>query len=224
METIALNRAWSAPSLVLALTAMPLGAETYSPHVDQTYPDDVYWGDTHLHTALSVDGYIFGNRLMPDDAYRFAKGEKVRAPGGEEVRLRRPLDFLMVSDHAENMGVIARIDAGDSALGETEAGKLTIKSLDYPVSLSDALRADTPDPLNAFNAAALRAIKANQGLGAGLGGADFGIDRAFSAHRLGSGRRQRGAAQRSGNVHDFCRLRVDGQQATGMSSSGTDPN
>ena len=44
------------------------------PNVGQAYPDSVYWGDTHVHTALSVDGYIFGNRLMPDDAYRFRQG------------------------------------------------------------------------------------------------------------------------------------------------------
>ena len=182
MVTIASRRAWNAGSLVLALAAMPLGAfaaEPYSPHVGQAYPDSVYWGDTHVHTALSVDGYIFGNRLMPDDAYRFAKGEKVRAAGGEEVRLRRPLDFLMVSDHAENMGVIARIDGGDETLAETEAGKLTLKSLDYPVSLEEALNADTDEPLNAFNAATLRAIKVNQGLGEGLGFADYGTDEHF---------------------------------------------
>ena len=182
METTAWNRAWTARSLVLALAAMPLSAfaaEPYSPHVDQAYPDNVYWGDTHVHTALSVDGYILGNRLMPDDAYRFAKGEKVRAAGGGDVRLRRPLDFLMVSDHAENMGVIARIDSGDKTLAETEAGKLTLKSLDYPVSLAEALDADTPDPLNAFNAATLRAIKVNQGLGEGLGSADYGTDERF---------------------------------------------
>lgn len=168
--------------LVLALTAMPLGAfaaEPYSPHVGESYPDNVYWGDTHVHTALSVDGYIFGNRLMPDDAYRFAKGEKIRAAGGGEVRLRRPLDFFMVSDHAENMGVIARVDSGDESLSKTEAGKLTVQSLNYSVSLVEALNADTEDSLNSFNAATLRAIKANQGLGVGLGGADFGIDEGF---------------------------------------------
>ncbi|MDE0450908.1 MAG: DUF3604 domain-containing protein [Gammaproteobacteria bacterium] len=182
MENAAFERAWHARLLVLALTAIPLSAfaaEPYSPQVGQSYPDNVYWGDTHVHTALSVDGYILGNRLMPDDAYRFAKGEKVRAAGGGDVRLRRPLDFLMVSDHAENMGVIARIDSGDKTLAETEAGKLTLKSLDYPVSLAEALDADTPDPLNAFNAATLRAIKVNQGLGEGLGSADYGTDERF---------------------------------------------
>ena len=182
METITWNRVWNALPLVFALTAMPLSAfaaESYSPHVGQTYPTNVYWGDTHVHTALSADAYLFGTRLMPDDAYRFAKGEKIRAAGGGEVRLHRPLDFLVVLDHAENLGVVARIDAGDESLLETQAGELTVQSLDYPVSLVEALNADTDDLLNSFNAAALTAIKVNQGLGQGLGHADYGIDKRF---------------------------------------------
>ena len=50
-----------------------------------------------------------GALVTPDQAYRFAKGGTIRATGGDEVRLRRPLDFLMVSDHAENMGVLPRL-------------------------------------------------------------------------------------------------------------------
>ena len=169
--------------LVLALSAMTLSAfaeDSYSPHVEGSHTTNVYWGDTHVHTALSSDAYIFGTRLTPDDAYRFAKGQKIRAASGEEVRLRRPLDFLMVSDHAENMGVIARIAAGDEALLATEAGKRTAEALNYPVSLVEALNADTDDLLNAFNAATLMAIKADQGPAKGLGHADYGIDEQLS--------------------------------------------
>ena len=168
--------------LVLALSAMALSAfaqESYSPHVDRSRTTNVYWGDTHVHTALSSDAFIFGTRLMPDEAYRFAKGEKIRAASGEEVRLGRPLDFLMVADHAENMGVIARIAAGDRALLATEAGTRTAEALNYPVSLVEALDADTDDLLNAFNAATLTAIKADQGPAKGLGHADYGIGRRF---------------------------------------------
>ena len=174
-----MKEAW----LVLGLSTMALSAfaeESYSPHVDRSHTTQVYWGDTHVHTALSSDAFIFGTRLTPDDAYRFAKGEKIRAASGEEVRLRRPLDFLMVADHAENMGVIARIAAGDEALLETEAGKRTAEALNYPVSLVEALNADTDDLLNAFNAATLMAIKADQGSAKGLGHADYGTDARFS--------------------------------------------
>ena len=167
-------------SLVLAFSAF--AEESYSPHTDPSHATDVYWGDTHVHTALSSDAFIFGTRLTPDDAYRFAKGEKIRATSGDEVRLRRPLDFLMVADHAENMGVIGRIDAGDEALLQTDAGKRTAEALNYPVSLVEALNADTDDLLNAFNAATLTAIKADKGSAKGLGHADYGIDAPF--HRL----------------------------------------
>ena len=82
------------------------GGANYSPPSNQSYPTNVYWGDTHLHTNMSVDANGMGNRaLSPDDAYRFAKGESVRAHNGELVRLRRPLDFLVVNDHAVNLGV-----------------------------------------------------------------------------------------------------------------------
>ncbi|MDE0421270.1 MAG: DUF3604 domain-containing protein [Gammaproteobacteria bacterium] len=178
-----MNETWNAPTLVLGLSAMALLAfaeESYSPHVDGSDTTNVYWGDTHVHTALSSDAFVFGTRLTPDDAYRFAKGETVRAASGEEVRLRRPLDFLMVSDHAENMGVIARVAAGDEALLATAAGKRTAAALNYPVSLLEALNADTEDLLNAFNAATLMAIKADQGLGKGLGHAGYGTDARFS--------------------------------------------
>ena len=183
MKITTANAGGKAMLLVLALAALPLSAlaeEPYSPYVDQSYPSNVYWGDTHVHTALSSDAFLFGVRLLPDDAYRFAKGEKVRATGGDEVRLRRPLDFLMVADHAENLGVVGRIDAGDKSLLETEAGKRTAQALDYPVSLAEALNAETDDLLNAYNSATLRAIKADKGPAKGLGHADYGIDKRFA--------------------------------------------
>ena len=182
METIMRNRKLNALSLILTLAAVPFNTfaeKSYSPHADQSYPTNVYWGDTHLHTALSSDAYIFGARLTPDDAYRFAKGETVTATSGQEVRLHRPLDFLMVSDHAENMGVVARIDAGDKALLTTNAGKRTAKALDYDVSLIEALNADTDELLNNFNSATMIAIKADSGASKGLGGANYGIDIPF---------------------------------------------
>lgn len=67
-------------------------------------PERVYWGDTHLHTSNSVDAFGFGNRLDPEAALRFAKGEKVTSSTGLEAQLERPLDFLVISDHAEGLG------------------------------------------------------------------------------------------------------------------------
>jgi hypothetical protein len=63
------------------------------------------WGDTHLHTSWSVDAFSMGNQLAdPDTAYRYAKGEPVLHPRlGTRIRIDRPLDFLVVADHAENL-------------------------------------------------------------------------------------------------------------------------
>ncbi len=65
----------------------------------------------HLHTYLSGDTYTLGTIITPDQDYRFAKGETIRATGGDDVRIRRPLDFLMVVDHAENLGMLPALVA-----------------------------------------------------------------------------------------------------------------
>ncbi|MGB1069639.1 MAG: DUF3604 domain-containing protein, partial [Henriciella sp.] len=62
---------------------------------------NVYFGELHIHTDQSFDSYIFGNRLTPDQAYQFAKGEPVLSPVGQAVQLAVPLDFTAVTDHAE---------------------------------------------------------------------------------------------------------------------------
>ena len=67
-------------------------------------PEQVFWGDTHLHTGNSVDAFGFGNRLAPEDALRFARGEEVTSSTGIKAKLDRPLDFLVVTDHAEGLG------------------------------------------------------------------------------------------------------------------------
>ena len=62
---------------------------------------NLYWGDLHLHSQLSADAYILQTRLTKDQAFRFARGQTVEADNGMPARLRRPLDFLAVTDHAE---------------------------------------------------------------------------------------------------------------------------
>jgi hypothetical protein len=88
----------------------------YSPYAGQTYPTHVYFGDTHLHTSQSMDAVMFGTRLGPEDAYRFARGEEVTSSTGQRVRLSRPLDFLVVADHAESLGAMSAVLAGDPEL------------------------------------------------------------------------------------------------------------
>ena len=95
----------------------------YSPFVDRNIPDRVYWGDTHLHTSNSPDAGLVGNKLGPDMAFRFARGEEVTSSKGERVKLVRPLDFLVVSDHAEYMGLPGLLNTGDPALLADPYGK-----------------------------------------------------------------------------------------------------
>ena len=71
----------------------------YSPYAGRNFPTRPLFGDTHLHTAMSFDAGMFGCRLGPVEAYRFAKGEEVTSSSGQRVRLSRPLDFLVVADH-----------------------------------------------------------------------------------------------------------------------------
>ena len=93
--------------------AAPAAAKPMRPHHRQAdYPTRVYFGDTHLHTAMSMDAGAAGARLLPADAYRFAKGEEVTGASGQKAKLARPLDFLVVADHSDQMGFITRSVAG----------------------------------------------------------------------------------------------------------------
>jgi len=87
--------------------------KAYSPYAQRSFPDQVYWGDTHLHTGLSIDAGLFGARLGLDEAYRFARGEEVMASSGQPVRLGRPLDWLVIADHSDGMGFFNDLAAGD---------------------------------------------------------------------------------------------------------------
>ena len=73
----------------------------------------VYFGDLHLHTAFSFDAYLFKTTATPDDAYGFAQGKPLKGPNGGVSTIDRPLDFLAVTDHSENMGVMRA--SGDPA-------------------------------------------------------------------------------------------------------------
>jgi len=96
---------------------------SYSPYAGGQVPTKVYWGDTHLHTANSMDAGAFGNRLGPEEAFRFARGEEVRASSGSLIRLARPLDFLVVADHSDNMGFFPDLFKGTPEILADPTGK-----------------------------------------------------------------------------------------------------
>ena len=86
--------------------------KTFSPYAQRNFPSRVYWGETHLHTGLSLDAGLFGNILTPDDAYRFARGEEIKSSTGLPAKLGRPLDWLAVTDHTDMMGIAGDIQKG----------------------------------------------------------------------------------------------------------------
>jgi hypothetical protein len=97
---------------------------TYSPYPAKTFPNRVYFGDTHLHTSYSTDAGMIGNTLGPDEAYRFARGEEVKSSTGLQVKLGRPLDFLVISDHSENLGLAPALVEGNPELLKNPWGKM----------------------------------------------------------------------------------------------------
>jgi Protein of unknown function (DUF3604) len=141
-------RAFALPLLAAAVTAALMIAATpfafgsddvpgpathriqYSPYPEKSFPNRVYFGDTHLHTSYSADAGMVGCTLGPDEAYRFAKGETVTSSSGQKARLARPLDFLVVADHAENLGLAPLLAAKDPTLMATDFGKALRAKLD----------------------------------------------------------------------------------------------
>jgi hypothetical protein len=111
--------------VVEAMLSSPVLADppSYSPYAGTAHPTRVYFGDTHLHTSMSMDAGAFGNRLDIPEAYRLARGEEVTSSGGLKVRLSRPLDFLVAADHSDNMGFFPSLFAGDPAMLADPTGK-----------------------------------------------------------------------------------------------------
>ncbi len=89
---------------------------SYSPYAGRNFPTVPLWGDTHLHTALSLDARAAGVILTHDDAYRFAKGEEITTSNGMRAKIGQPLDWLVVTDHSDAMGAMNEVVAGNPLL------------------------------------------------------------------------------------------------------------
>lgn len=131
------------------------GERSYAPYPSQDFPNQVFFGDTHLHTSYSTDAGMIGNTLGPDEAYRFAKGETVVSSMGVPARLQRPLDFLVVADHAEGLGVAPMLMRSDPVVLEFELGRQlhelvqegTVESLGEAYNLWASTKFDGTNPL-----------------------------------------------------------------------------
>ncbi|WP_295888604.1 DUF3604 domain-containing protein, partial [uncultured Thiohalocapsa sp.] len=116
--------------------------KAYSPYAHRSFPSRVFWGDTHLHTALSMDAGLFGARLGLDDAYRFARGEEVMASSGQPAKLGRPLDWLVIADHSDGMGFITDLAAGKPGIIAHAQGKRWYEGLQQGGEASAAAALD----------------------------------------------------------------------------------
>jgi len=129
-----------------------LDEKQFSPYAGRTYPTRVFWGDQHLHTEISVDAGTMC-RLGQEDAYRFARGEEVTSTTGVRAKLSRPLDWLVISDHAEMYGLMPNLLNGDPNVLATKEGKRwydALKSGDKEKAFATAMEIvaalSKPDP------------------------------------------------------------------------------
>lgn len=100
-----------------------VAAKNYSPYANKTEATNVFWGDSHLHTGLSLDAGLWGNTLTPNDAYRFARGGTVISSTGIPVKLARPLDWMVLTDHTDMMGLATDIQGGAPNILADKKGK-----------------------------------------------------------------------------------------------------
>jgi hypothetical protein len=95
-------------------------ALSVAPAVAQQSPErNAYFGELHIHSGWSIDAYVFGTRLGPEAEIKYALGEPVMHPGGFKVQLKQPLDFTVVMDHSEYLGVLAMADDPNSPLRQS---------------------------------------------------------------------------------------------------------
>ena len=119
------SKKWATPLLLALIVAGCSGPRPTTTSVMAKEPTRLYWGDTHLHTSYSADAYLLQNRSAgPDTAYRWARGLPVVHPStGARVQIQTPLDFLVVADHAEMLGVPLKVMQGDPDLSKTATGR-----------------------------------------------------------------------------------------------------
>lgn len=102
----------------LAMTSMQASA------VPAPNPENnAYFGNVHIHTSWSFDGFTNGSKTTPTDAYAWAQGKLITGSGGPEMQIKTPLDFYMVADHAEYMGIFNQMANPDSPLSKIELAK-----------------------------------------------------------------------------------------------------
>jgi len=122
--------------------------KSYSPYAQRSFPSRPLWGDTHLHTSLSVDAGLFGARLGLEEAYEFARGEEVVSSTGQPAKLSRPLDWMVIADHSDALGFVQDLALGAPNILEFEEGRRWYEGLQQG---GDAAVAATLDLITTFS-------------------------------------------------------------------------
>ena len=88
----------------------------YSPYAGRNFPTMVYWGNQHVHTAISMDAGAIGCKVDDEGGYRFSRGEEITTSTGQRIKLSRPMDWVVISDHAECYGGVIQLMKGNPTL------------------------------------------------------------------------------------------------------------
>jgi len=103
--------------------------KSYSPYAQRDFPSRPLFGDQHVHTAYSMDASLFGNTLGLDESWRFARGKEVTSSTGIPVKLSRPLDWMAISDHSDQMGFARDLKKSAPEVMRSEQGKKWANSM-----------------------------------------------------------------------------------------------
>jgi hypothetical protein len=98
-------------ALALPVHAQEATEKRYAPTPD--YAENVYFGDAHIHTRMSVDAALWGNNLAPADTYKYVRGGEVTSYKGWTAKMMRPLDWTAISDHSDCYGFFQMIERSD---------------------------------------------------------------------------------------------------------------
>ena len=114
------------------------------PAVIESNPNrNPYFGDLHVHTTYSFDAFLFGTRATPDDAYAFAKGGALAHADGFEMKMKKPLDFQAVTDHATYLGMLPEMFDETTKAGQHEIAA-DLRNAETPEEIGEAFQAVLP--------------------------------------------------------------------------------
>ena len=126
-----------------AASETPAAAPPPAPVIESNPNKNAYFGDLHVHTQYSFDAFLFGTRATPDDAYAFAKGGALQHAAGQQMQLRKPLDFQAVTDHATYLGMMPAMYDETTKAGAHPVAK-TLREAKTPAEIGAAFQSVLP--------------------------------------------------------------------------------